>query len=183
MLAWYGLRYARRRLGPTYSALSMSTDQYFRAGVGMLIVDSAGRLLAGQRVDHAETWQPPQGGILRGEEPIDAARRELSEEFGISWSDVNVLAQHPEWLAYELPAEARSEKTGRGQVQRWFLLSFEGSPDAIEVASGPEQEFSRWIWTTTAGLLEHSWEVKQSIYRRLLSMWSSHLEPTQRAGD
>lgn len=35
--------------------------------------------------------------------PIEAMQRELSEEVGVSWSDVESIAEYNERLAYELP--------------------------------------------------------------------------------
>ena len=57
-----------------------------------------------------------------GEEPVDAAGRELAEETGQRWDQVELLGEYPEWLAYELDADMRGPDTGRGQVQRWFYV-------------------------------------------------------------
>jgi putative (di)nucleoside polyphosphate hydrolase len=54
-----------------------------------------------------------------------------------------VIAEPPEWLGYELPPEARSEKTGRGQVQKWFLVRYRGSDDGVDINTGASTEFRR----------------------------------------
>jgi putative (di)nucleoside polyphosphate hydrolase len=109
-----------------------------------------------------------------GEAPIDAVRRELAEEVGLDWSNVEVLAEHPEWLGYELPAGARSGKTGRGQVHKWFLLRYLGG--TIDLGRSGGREFSKWRWVPFALLEVETWPVRQPVYRHLASTWSASLE-------
>ena len=94
----------------------------FRAGVGGVIVDQRGRVLAFQRSAIPGAWQLPQGGIEEDEEPIDALWRELREETGLTADNVELVGEVPEWLGYLLPVGDQSEKTGRGQVHKWFVL-------------------------------------------------------------
>jgi putative (di)nucleoside polyphosphate hydrolase len=147
----------------------MADEVYFRAGVGMLVVNGDGLVLAAERSGIANAWQAPQGGLRTDEEPIDAARRELREETGIEWGDVDVLNEHPEWLGYELPPDGRSAKTGRGQVHRWFLLRYKGQ--GIDISRGTEAEFDRWQWVPMARLIDQTWVVRRPVYRRLLETW------------
>ena len=55
----------------------------------------------------------PQGGIDPGEAPRDAALRELGEETGIPPSAVEVVAETPDWITYDLPPEL-VPRSGRG---------------------------------------------------------------------
>lgn len=149
----------------------MAEEVYFRAGVGMLVVDMDGLVLAAERSGLPGAWQAPQGGLQSGEDPIDAVRRELAEETGIQWSDVSIIAEYPEWLAYELPPDARSEKTGRGQVHKWFLLRHHGANIDLDLFSQLHPEFDRWTWMPIHELVERAWEVRRPIYIRLAETW------------
>src|SRR3546814_11923890 len=52
----------------------------YRPCVGLLPLNRQGRVFVGRRVDTADAWQMPQGGIDAAEEPRVAAMRELREE-------------------------------------------------------------------------------------------------------
>jgi putative (di)nucleoside polyphosphate hydrolase len=153
----------------------MPNEVYFRAGIGALVTNGDRLVLVAERSDVRDAWQCPQGGLQRGEEPRDALRRELAEETGIRWSDVAVIDEHSDWLAYELPPEARSEKTGRGQVQKWFLLQYQGADEDINVSGAKESEFERWKWVSMEDLINHAWQVKRPIYENLARRWAEFL--------
>jgi hypothetical protein len=102
------------------------TSQTFRANVGIAVARADGLVLALERIDQPDRWQMPQGGINIGEEPPEASLRELREETGLHPEHVELVAEHPSWLAYELPPARRRRLGTRGQVQRWFLYRFLG---------------------------------------------------------
>ena len=83
------------------------------------------------------------GRARRDEEPLRAAYREIAEETGIEKADLEFVKACPELLVYELPPEARSKKTGRGQVLYWFLFHFRGNPRAGTPTR--ESRGSRWM--------------------------------------
>jgi len=153
------------------------TSQFFRASVGIVVGRADGRVLVFERIDKPGEWQLPQGGLDVGEEPHEASLRELEEETGIGPDLVELIAEHPNWLAYELPPERRRRKTGRGQVQKWFLYRFLGTDDDIDLAppAGERQEFAAFRWITLADLVTEVWEVRRPIYQALLKAWSSRL--------
>ncbi len=65
----------------------------------------------------------PQGGIDKGEAPLEAAWRELFEETSIRTADL--ITEAPEWIYYDLPDEALGialKGKYRGQRQRWFAF-------------------------------------------------------------
>lgn len=137
---------------------------HFRANVVAVVTDSTGRVMAFERVDLPGQWQLPQGGIDIGEEPVDAAWRELGEETGLSRDQVELVEEYPDWTVYEWPSGAR--KNGRlGQVQRWFVFRVldddaSAAPDGVE--------FSAWKWVRPEWLVERVVEFRRPSYERVL---------------
>jgi len=123
------------------------SDLPYRPCVGIMLVNDAGLVFAGKRLDQTvEGWQMPQGGIDDGEEARDAALRELQEETGTT--KARIIAELPDWLTYDLPAHLVGiafKGRFRGQKQKWFLMRFTGQDSDIDLHAH-EPEFSDWRW-------------------------------------
>ena len=109
----------------------------YRPCVGVVLLNPAGLVFAGQRIDNpTPAWQMPQGGIDDGESPETAALRELGEETGLAPASVEILGRTPEWLTYDLPHEIVPriwKGRYRGQKQKWFLLRYLGRDEQIDL--------------------------------------------------
>lgn len=143
---------------------------FFRAGVVIVVRHpDLEHVLAFERVDARGSWQLPQGGMNEGETPLEAAWRELLEETGLGPDHVDVLAEYPDWVAYEWPEDLRKGKPNRrdriGQVQRWFL--FNVHHEGI-VPTPDGSEFVAWKWVTTGWLIDHVPEFRRAAYQRVL---------------
>jgi len=149
-------------------------DNVFRANVGAIIINESGLVLAFERLNIKGAWQLPQGGMDKGEEPIDAVYREIKEETNIDSVDLKLLAEYPDWLAYELDKAHRTVKLGRGQVQKWFLFQFIGNKSHIDVVHVKTQEFSRWQWMKFDDLISEVIVFRRKIYQKLREEFSAY---------
>jgi putative (di)nucleoside polyphosphate hydrolase len=124
-----------------------------------------GRVLAFERVDQPGQWQLPQGGLEPGESPDEAAWRELGEETGLRPADVELVGEHPDWVAYEWPPDVVAGGNRLGQVQRWFF--FRLGDDSIE-PSPDGREFQSWRWAEPAWLIDQVVPFRRPAYETVL---------------
>jgi len=143
----------------------------FRPCVGVMLVNKAGRVFVGQRIDRdQDAWQMPQGGIDPGEDVTTAALRELREETGIPADKVVMIAQTEEPLRYDLPSDVVPHIWGgryRGQAQTWVLMRFTGTDGDIDIAT-EHPEFSAWKWIDPAELASAIVPFKRRVYEQVL---------------
>jgi putative (di)nucleoside polyphosphate hydrolase len=145
----------------------------YRPCAGIMLANREGKIFVGQRIDSISNiaWQMPQGGIDEGEEPEEAALRELGEETGISRDLVDVIARSADEYFYDLPDELIGQLwkgQWRGQRQWWFLLRFKGDDGDVNIATDT-QEFSEWKWVEPAELPGLIVPFKKRIYEGLLA--------------
>ncbi len=155
----------------------------YRPCVGIAVFNRHGHVFVGQRVGGNELlapcdiWQMPQGGIDRGEAPLDAALRELWEETSIK--TVSLLAEAPEWIYYDLPVHLVGKAWKgryRGQKQRWFAFRFEGDETQINISSpgdGHKPEFQKWSWMPLASLPAQVVPFKRAAYEQVVGHFNS----------
>nr|WP_244423630.1 RNA pyrophosphohydrolase [Nitratireductor pacificus] len=161
----------------------------YRPCVGIMVLNGDGLAWAGRRIVQDRTdelsgatrlWQMPQGGIDKGEDPREAAYRELYEETGIK--SVSLLAETPDWITYELPEHlvgVALKGKYRGQKQKWFAFRFEGADSEIAInppPGGHEAEFDAWEWKPMTELPELIVPFKRPVYDSVVAAFR-HLVP------
>ena len=150
----------------------------YRPCVGVMLLDGAGRIFAGQRRDSdVPAWQMPQGGIDDGEKPRAAALRELREETGVTPDKVQSVARMHDWVTYDLPPDLLGRVWGgkyRGQRQRWFLYRFMGQDSDIDIAT-EHPEFSEWRWVTADEMLAAIVPFKRAVYAEVVQAFRAYL--------
>lgn len=145
-------------------------DEGFRANVGIILANTENKLLLGGRVG-AKGWQFPQGGMLKGEDPLDAMFRELHEEVGLDAADVEVLGVTRDWLRYRLPDKfirRNSRPLCIGQKQRWFMLRLVASDDKVRFDRSEKPEFDRIRWVHFWRPVNEVIYFKRRVYARAL---------------
>ena len=149
----------------------------YRPCVGVMLMNKAGDVFVGQRKDrYTEAWQMPQGGVDPGENPRDAALRELWEETGVTSDLVEIVAETEGWLPYDLPHDLVPQiwkGRFRGQEQKWFLMRFAGTDDQVNIAT-QHPEFSAWRWQAVDHLVEKIVPFKRDVYARVLQEFAPH---------
>jgi putative (di)nucleoside polyphosphate hydrolase len=152
--------------------MSNMSDLPYRPCAGIMLVNQAGQVFVGQRLDNpdSDAWQMPQGGIDDGETAREAALRELTEETGIEAHLVDIIGETSKELFYDLPDELIGKiwkGKWRGQRQKWFLMRFKGSDANVNIATS-HQEFSRWKWAEPAALPDMIVPFKKALYKAVL---------------
>lgn len=151
----------------------------YRSNVGVMLMNADGDVFVGQRIDHdGPAWQMPQGGVDKGETPREAALRELFEETGVTPDLVELVAETPGWLAYDLPHDVVPriwKGRFRGQRQKWFLFRFLGRDDQVNIATD-HPEFSEWRWLPGRSLVDNIVPFKREVYARVVEAFAPHLK-------
>jgi len=155
-----------------------AADLPYRPCAGAMLVNREGRVFVGQRIDTVlEAWQMPQGGIDPGEDAEAAARRELGEETGVTPDHLELIAEAPDELFYDLPPELVGKAWKgryRGQRQRWFLYRFTGRDTDVNIATS-HPEFRAWRWAEPADLPAMAVPFKRALYEEVLRVFGPHL--------
>ncbi|KAM3685075.1 hypothetical protein ACB098_11G093300 [Castanea mollissima] len=169
----------------SYTSSSSSMDsppQGYRRNVGICLINPSKKIFSASRLDIPSAWQMPQGGVDEGEDPRNAAIRELREETGVSSAEV--IAEVPYWLTYDFPPEVREKlkhqwgSDWKGQAQKWFLLKFTGKDEEINLlGDGTEKaEFGEWSWMSPEQIVELAVDFKKPVYKEVMTAFAPHLQ-------
>ncbi len=148
----------------------MTEKKLYRPNVGIMLLNKKGQVFMAHRTDsRKQAWQMPQGGIDKGEDEYEAARRELYEETHVS--SISLIAESVHWYAYDFPAGVRflseKKKAFVGQKQKWFLFQFTGQENEIDLDQ-PDAEFNQWQWVDAEKIVDMIVAFKKDVYRQVL---------------
>lgn len=176
-------------MGNKQRSAKSAADLPYRLCAGIMVLDRRGLVWAGRRISEGNTeydgspqlWQMPQGGIDKGEDPYQAALRELYEETGMK--SVELLSEAPDWIDYDLPDHLLGiglKGKYRGQRQRWYALRFVGDESEVQInppPGGHQPEFDAWDWKPMQDLPTLIVPFKRKAYEQVVGAFS-HLAGT-----
>ena len=131
----------------------------YRPCVGVMLINRDGLIFTGNRKDSATpAWQMPQGGIDEGEDPADAALRELREETGVEARLIGLIdvvdGLFPEGRHYVLIDFAAE----------WLSGEPVAGDDAAEAAFVPLADaLSRVAWSETRRIIQAAVRLRDSV--------------------
>jgi putative (di)nucleoside polyphosphate hydrolase len=147
-----------------------------RLGVGIIVLNKENKVFVGKRRDNPiNKWQMPQGGVDRGENLINAMKRELKEETSIR--SIEILKELEGWTEYELPDYLLGKiwrGKYRGQKQKWFIVKFLGKDEEINLKT-THPEFIEWQWLDIENLPSVIVHFKKKVYEKLLPVIESFI--------
>lgn len=142
--------------------------EFYRPNVGLMLIGPGKRVFVGRRFNQPDAWQMPQGGVDKGETPVEAAFRELGEEIGTA--KALLLRESRGWVTYDVPLAMHPphwKGRWRGQAQKWFALGFTGNDSDIDLAAH-DREFDAWRWAPGSELPELVVPWKRPVYEAVL---------------
>jgi len=161
----------------------LASDLPYRPCVGIMLINREGLIWVGNRIQMVDTgspltWQMPQGGIDKGEEPREAAFREMKEEIGTDKG--RIIGETKDWLTYDLPPHLIGlalKGKYRGQKQKWFAMRFTGQDSDIDIAADKHQEFSEWGWVPLDELVDLIVPFKRGVYEQIVAELGAFATP------
>ena len=148
----------------------MIDSKGYRPNVGIILCNDEGRVFWAKRAG-MNSWQFPQGGINRDEDPEKAMYRELWEETGLENSHVQIIGRTRYWLHYNLPSRYIRRKSLPlciGQKQIWFLLRLTGDESSVRFDCAESPEFDGWRWVDYWEPLNDVVFFKRKVYLRAM---------------
>ena len=137
----------------------------FRKGIGAIVLDKKGNIIVFQRNDYKDSWQGPEGGIDENETVIDALKRELWEEIGLSSEKYEILKETKDFIRYKFEKPSMGFD---GQDKKFFLIKLISEPNFKFDNKEDEIEFSNFKIIETKEMIKLAPTFKKEVYLKVL---------------
>jgi 8-oxo-dGTP pyrophosphatase MutT (NUDIX family) len=114
-----------------------------RESAGGIIINKEGQLLLVHQ--HSNTWSFPKGGIEPGESHLDAAKREIAEEAGIT--DLTYVKDLGSYERYSIGKDGVTEQIDWGLRERTLFLFTTNTTDT-NGRTDPTGEITETRWVS-----------------------------------
>lgn len=138
----------------------------YRTNVVGVLRNKQGKFLIQKNARMKNHWQFPQGGVDKGEEPDQAAMREVSEEIGTDPQLLKLIKLIPESHTYDWPPYGQLLKGYKGQTQTAYLIEFLGQKSDIDPSNSHEVDEVKWV--SKSELLEQVHPARKTYIKKLL---------------
>ena len=151
----------------------------YRECATIVLFNDEGKVLLCARADESDfAWQFPQGGIEKGENPENAALRELQEETSVTSAQIIFSLNEP--LCYDFPQSVREflASKGRhfiGQCMYWFLAHFTGDDSEINLAT-EQPEFKAYKWADISEAPKAIIDFKRATYLKACHAFEPYIK-------
>lgn len=142
----------------------------YRLNAGIVVFRADGKVLFCQRLEnYKKNWQFPQGGIDKGETPLQAAVRELKEE--TSLASVKFVRALSRSIRYDYPEDVKQKQAMRGifdngQEQYWHLFFLTGDEAEINLQT-KKPEFKNYQWIDIKETPQMVVDFKKDVYKHV----------------
>lgn len=152
--------------------------EWYRPNAGIVVFNVQKKVLLCQRIDMADSWQFPQGGIDEGETPAEAAVRELREETSIT--RVTRVKTLDFAARYRFPDDVLTSLnkrgfTNAGQDMYWSLFYFNGEDSEIDLQT-KVPEFKKYQWHSLQEAYDLIVDFKKPAYAVMLKEFAPLIE-------
>ena len=140
-----------------------------RHNVCIILCNEQGKIFLAKRVNK-DAWQFPQGGINKGEEPVEAMYREMHEEIGVNKNEVKLISESTNWFRYKIPKKIVDMNNYKyiGQKQKSFLVKVPKDLKFNFKNSEEPQEFDDFTWVNYWFPIHKTIFFKKHAYRNML---------------